>query len=146
MVDFHILSIEGFFAGTSVPVNKSLLTIFMAAKYAEQSGHGVPTIVDKYGRSAFSFADGMIKVTIPLEFEREEIINRVNKEKVKNNLTDNQKHVYEYMSSNIVGNLQEVADAVGLSLGGVKKICAKLQEYGLLERKGSKRDGMWVTR
>ena len=118
----------------------------MAAKYAEQSGHGVPTIVDKYGRSAFSFADGMIKVTIPLEFEREEIINRVNKEKVKNNLTDNQKHVYEYMSSNIVGNLQEVADAVGLSLGGVKKICAKLQEYGLLERKGSKRDGMWVTR
>ena len=50
------------------------------------------------------------------------------------------------MSSNIVGNLQEGADAVGLSLGGVKKICAKLQEYGLLERKGSKRDGMWVTR
>ena len=36
--------------------------------------------------------------------------------------------------------------AVGLSLGGVKKICAKLQEYGLLERKGYKRDGMWVTR
>ena len=142
----YYLSVEGFFAGTSVPVNKSLLTIFMVAKYAEQSGHGVPTIVDKYGRSAFSFADGMIKVTIPLEFEREEIINRVNKEKVKNNLTDNQKHVYEYMSSNIVGNLQEVADAVGLSLGGVKKICAKLQEYGFLERKGSKRDGMWVTR
>lgn len=142
----YSLSIEGFFAGTSVPVNKSLLTIFMAAKYAEQSGHGVPTIVDKYGRSAFSFADGMIKVTIPLEFEREEIINRVNKEKVKNSLTDNQIHVYEYMSSNIVGNLQEVADATGLSLGGVKKICSKLQEFGLLKRKGSKRDGVWVTR
>ena len=81
-----------------------------------------------------------------MNFEHEEIINRTNKDNVKNNLTDNQKHVYEYMSSNIVGNLQEVADAVGLSLGGVKKICAKLQEYGLLERKGSKRDGMWVTR
>ena len=81
-----------------------------------------------------------------MNFEREEIINRTNKENVKNNLTDNQKYVYEFMSSNIVGNLQEVADAVGLSLGGVKKICAKLQEYGFLERKGSKRDGMWVTR
>ena len=65
---------------------------------------------------------------------------------MKNNLTDNQKYVYEFMSSNIVGNLQEVADAAGLSLGGVKKICEKLQEYGLLERKGSKRDGIWVTK
>ena len=27
-----------------------------------------------------------------------------------------------------------------------EKICAKLQEYGLLERKGYKRDGMWVAR
>ena len=61
-----------------------------------------------------------------MNFEREEIINRTNKENVKSNLTDNQKYVYEFMSSNIVGNLQEVADAVGLSLGGVKKICAKL--------------------
>ena len=75
----YSLSIEGFFSGTSVPVNKSLLTIFMAAKYAEQSGHGVPTIVEKYGCRAFSFDNGMIKVTIPLAFEREEIINRVNK-------------------------------------------------------------------
>ena len=142
----YSLSIEGFFSGTSVPVNKSLLTIFMAAKYAEQSGHGVPTIVEKYGRRAFSFDNGMIKVTIPLAFEREEIINRTNKENVKNNLTENQKYVYEFMSLNIVGNLQEVADAVGLSLGGVKKICSKLKEYGLLERKGSKRDGIWVTK
>ena len=40
--------------------------VFMASKYAEQSGHGVPTIVEKYGRDIFSFDDGMIKVSIPL--------------------------------------------------------------------------------
>lgn len=142
----HSLSIEGFFFGTGVPVNKSLLTIFMAAKYTEQSDHGVLTIVEKYGRRAFSFDNGMIKVTIPLAFEGEELINRTNKENVKNNLIDNQKYAYEFMSSNIVGNLQEVADAPGLSLDGVKKICSKLKEYGLLERKGSKRDGIWVTK
>jgi len=71
------LSIEGFFFGTGVPVNKSLLTIFMVAKYAEQSGHGVPTIVEKYGRRAFSFDNGMIKVTIPLAFEREEKLTTI---------------------------------------------------------------------
>ena len=43
------------FCGTSVPVNKSLLKIFMAAKYPEQSGHGIPAIVEKYGRDVFFF-------------------------------------------------------------------------------------------
>ena len=57
----YSLSREGFFSGTSVPVNKSLLMIFMASKYAEQSGHGVPTIVERYGRDVFSFDDGMLK-------------------------------------------------------------------------------------
>ena len=42
----YSLSIEGFFFGTGISVNKSLLTIFMVAKYAEQSGHGVSTIVE----------------------------------------------------------------------------------------------------
>lgn len=37
------LSKEDFYKGTSVPVNKSLITIFKAAKYAEQSDHGIPT-------------------------------------------------------------------------------------------------------
>ena len=46
-----------------LPVNKSLLTIFLASKFAEQSGHGIPTIVENYGRNVFSFEDGMLKVT-----------------------------------------------------------------------------------
>ena len=56
-----------------LPVNKSLLTIFLASKFAEQSGHGIPTIVENYGRDVFSFEDGMLKVTIPLAFERTEV-------------------------------------------------------------------------
>lgn len=28
-------------------------------------------------------------------------------------------------------SLQEVAEQTGLSIGGVKKICSKLQEYGV---------------
>lgn len=70
------LSKEGFYSGTSVPVNKSLLTVFMAAGYAEQSGHGIPTIVDKYGKDVFSFDDGCLKVTIPLSFERVDVLQR----------------------------------------------------------------------
>ena len=140
------LSLEGFFNGTSVPVNKSLLTIFIVSKYAEQSGHGVPTIVEKYGRSIFSFDDGMVKVTIPLSFERAEVVERKNRIPKQKNLTVNQKKIYEYLLENPSDSLQNVADKTGLSLAGVKKICLKLQEYGMLERVGSKRDGVWKVR
>lgn len=141
-----MLSKEGFFKGTSIPVNKSLLTIFMAAHFAEQSGHGIPTIVEKYGRDVFSFDDGMLKVTIPLAFERQEVVARKMIALQKKRLTSNQKNVYETLKEDATLSLQEVADKLGLSLAGVKKICSNLQEYGILERSGSKRDGIWIIK
>ena len=140
------LSKDGFFNGTSVPVNKSLLTVFLSTKYAEQSGHGVPTIVEKYGKEVFFFEDGMLKVVMPLAFERAEVKERKGRLLQKKGLTDNQKKVYDYLSKHPEDSLQDVADNFGLSLTGVKKICLRLQEYGLLERDGSKRDGFWKTK
>ncbi len=142
----YSLSQEGFYNGTSVPVNKSLLMIFMASKYAEQSGHGVPTIVEKYGRKVFSFDDGMIKVTIPLAYDREEVSERKNMISLKKGLTKRQEHVLEYLKNNPMATLQEVASNCELSLGGVKKMCLKLQEIGVLVREGSKRDGRWIVK
>lgn len=142
----YTLTKEDFFNGTSVPVNKGLLLVFIAAGYAEQSGHGVPTIVNKYGRDVFSFDDGMIKVTIPLAFDRNDVVARKNAIKQKKGLTKNQKTVYEILSEDGRKSLQEVADETGLSLAGVKKICLKLQECGILEREGSKKDGYWITK
>ena len=142
----YSLSQEGFFSGTSVPVNKSLLMIFMASKYAEQSGHGVPAIVEKYGRDVFSFDDGMIKVTIPLAYDREEVSERKKLISQKKGLTKKQEQVLEYLKSNPLATLQDVASECELSLGGVKKICLKLQEIGALVREGSKRDGRWIVK
>ena len=88
----------------------------------------------------------MIKVTIPLSYEREEVSSRKRTVIQKNTLTKNQKNVYDYLSNNPEASLQNVADALGLSLGGVKKICSKLQEYGVLERSGSKKDGRWLVK
>lgn len=142
----YTLSLEGFFNGTSVPVNKSLLTVFIAAGYAEQSGHGVPTIVSRYGRDAFSFSDGMVMVTIPFEHEPDYVTRRKNLLVKKKGLSDNQKKVYSILKDNGHLSLQEVADKCGLSLGGVKKICAVLQDYGIIKRVGSKRDGFWAAK
>ena len=141
----YTLTKEGFFNGTSVPVNKSLFLIFIAAGYAEQSGHGVPTIVNKYGRDIFSFEDGMIKVSIPLAFDRDDVIVRRNHTSYVD-LTENQKAVYEILLANGRKTLQDIADETGLSLAGIKKICLKLQALGRLERLGSKKDGQWIVK
>jgi predicted HTH transcriptional regulator len=142
----YSLSTDGFFSGTSVPVNKSLLTIFIAAGYAEQSGHGVPTIVAKYGKEAFSFSNGMVMVTIPFEHEPDYVVRKKDLSIRKTELNSNQKKVYDLLKQNGDLSLQQVADECRLSLSGVKKICSMLQKNGFVERIGSKRDGHWVVK
>ena len=139
------LSEEGFYAGTSKPVNHRLFNIFITCGFAKQSGHGVPQIVKTYGKEAFSFRDGLLIVTIPFGYEPDHVKTRLMKERTGNQLTDNQKAVLRYLSEHPNTSLQETADACGLSLGGVKKIVGKLQEMKLIERKGAKNRPTWLV-
>lgn len=58
-------TIEGFFAGESVPVNEKLSEIFLQLHISEKSGRGVPKILEVYGREDFVFRENSIVVTIP---------------------------------------------------------------------------------
>lgn len=58
-------TMEGFYLGESVPVNKKLSDIFVQLHISEKSGRGVPKIVEKYGEKAFDFRENSIVVTIP---------------------------------------------------------------------------------
>lgn len=60
-------TMDGFFAGESVPVNEKLAKIILQLHISEQTGRGVPAIVDAYGKDAFRFSENNIKVTIPFE-------------------------------------------------------------------------------
>ena len=42
-------TVEGFFAGESVPVNQKLSDIFLQLHISERSGRGVPKITELYG-------------------------------------------------------------------------------------------------
>ena len=63
----HRQTMDGFFAGESVPVNEKLAKIILQLHISEQTGRGVPAIVDAYGRETFRFTENNIKVTIPFE-------------------------------------------------------------------------------
>ena len=139
------LSEEGFYTGTSKPVNNRLFNIFISCDLSEQSGHGIPQIVKTYGKEAFSFRDGLLIVTIPFGYEPDYVKARMMKKQVQTLLTDNQKSVLAYLNNHPNASLQETADACSLSLGGVKKIVVRLQEMRLLERLGAKNNSTWVV-
>ena len=136
------LSEDEFFAGKSLPVNRTLFALFMSARLSEQSGHGMSTIVENYGRESVSLSSEMTTVSFPLNYVRDDVLAR---KRLKATLTSGQNAVFEYLSAHPESTLQQVADSVGLSLAGVKKIVGGLTESGLLAREGSKKAGKWVV-
>ena len=56
------------FAGESVPVNKKLSEIFLQLHISENTGRGVPKVVEKYGKDAYQFRENTILVTIPFRW------------------------------------------------------------------------------
>lgn len=61
-------TVEGFFLGESIPVNKKLSEIFLQLHISEKTGRGVPKITEKYGKEAFEFRENSIIVKIPFNW------------------------------------------------------------------------------
>ena len=60
-------TMEGFFAGESVPVNQALSDVFIKLHITEHTGRGVPRITEAYGNDVIRFNENSIVVTIPFE-------------------------------------------------------------------------------
>ena len=58
-------TIEGFFAGESVPVNQKLSDMFLLLPISERTGRGVPKITEAYGKETYEFRENSIVVSIP---------------------------------------------------------------------------------
>ncbi|MBR6404653.1 MAG: hypothetical protein IKS18_00485 [Lachnospiraceae bacterium] len=51
-----------------------------------------------------------------------------------------------YLQAHNNAVLQETAEACNISLGGVRKIVARLQELKVLERRGPKKNSTWIVK
>ncbi len=56
-----------FFEGISKSRNATLMRIFLNMGITEHTGHGILTIVNKYGTEAFEIESNYIRCTIPFE-------------------------------------------------------------------------------
>ena len=140
------LSLEGFYRGDSRPVNRSLFELFTILNLTEQSGHGVPTIVSKYGRDAFNISDNGVVVTIPYAFEPDYVLARKENGLSSSKLDEASIQVIRCLKQNPTVRLLEVSETTGLSLSSVKKIISRLKADGFLVNEGTNRNSLWVVK
>lgn len=130
------LTVEEFYEGKSKPVNLELQQIMVQLDYIEQTGHGVPLIVSRYGKEVFDITENFITVTIPLDKNRA----------VKNQLLDeNDKKILALMKGNSSITVSEISRQIGLGTTTITKHICRLREQGTIERTGSKKNGQWIV-
>ena len=150
---------DDFFNGVSHPRNSVLMRIFLNLGIVEHTGHGIPMIVRKYGREAFSIHDSNIDVTIPFDREVMALMPRVGTNVGTNDgtipgadssdpeLTENEKRIVLELVKSPKLTYAELADETGLSRRSVSRVIAELVRKGYITRIGSNRTGFWkVTR
>lgn len=148
-------TIDGFFAGESIPVNPKLSEIMLQLHISEKTGRGVPTIVKSYGRKAVEFRENSIVVTLPFNWINvmsDKTGNRVgdktgdkigDKNKV-NVISNTQARVLSEIRNNPNITIPQVARNQTLAKSTVDKTIAVLKKAGIIERVGSNKTGYWI--
>ena len=132
-----------FFDGISKPRNATLMRIFLNMGLTEHTGHGIPTIVEKYGKNVFEIQNDYIKCTIPFE---KEIISQIENKNVGLNvgLNKTEKKVIEILLENPNSTSAELSEQIKVTTRTIERAFNSLQEKNIIKRIGSKRDGYWI--
>lgn len=105
---------EQFFDGISKPRNATLMRIFLNMGLTEHTGHGIPTIVEKYGKDVFEIESNYIRCTIPFE---QEVIYQIDNKNVGLNvgLNKTEKKVVEFLIENLSLTSIELSEKIGVT-------------------------------
>lgn len=143
------LTLDEFYKGKSEPVNKKLAKVIAQLHISEQSGRGVPTILNRYGEEAFKFSDRWIQVTIPFNF-----INVVDyqiapkqidasRQIISKPLSDAQIRIIKAIRNNGNITINGICIETMLSDTAVYNNLKKLQNQNIIKRVGSRKNGYW---
>ena len=137
------LTLDEFYEGKSKPVNLELQQIMVQLDYIEQTGHGVPLIISKYGKEVFDITENFITVTIPLNKHR---TGETGFPKVKGQILDEwDQMILNSMEEDSSVKISELSKKIGIGTTTITKRIRKLKEQGMIERTGSKKNGQWLV-
>lgn len=128
---------DDFFQGISNPLNRQLQKIMGQLGIVEQNGHGVPTIVSKYGKEAFDISSNHIIVTLRFPFEIKKVTTSYD------GLSSSQKKVLMAISNQPTILTNELVKVCELKISRINQVIKELKDLDRLERVGSKKDGYW---
>ena len=138
------LTKKQFFEGISKPRNATLMRIFLTMGLTEHTEHGIPTIVEKYGKKVFEIESNYIRCIIP--FEKEVMAVLTNKNVGLNvGLNKTEKRVIELLIEKPSYTSADLAEKIEVSKRTIERTFKTLQEKNIIERIGSKRDGKWIV-
>ena len=138
------LSKEDFYKGVSKPVNEELARLFIRLDLMEQTGHGVPLVVSRYGKDVFEFMDFFIKVTIPFAFELTEEAWEDDPKDDPKETSERQKVILKLIKEDPFITRECMTQKISVSEATIKRELADLQKKGILTRNGGRKDGRWV--
>ena len=123
-----------------MPVNESLMRVFIQAGLSEHSGHGIPVIVASYGKEPFQFDTGQVIVT--MRFPRMRLA--ASSRETRTGFTENELLIYDAIKGNPAMTQDAISELTGLSKGFVIKTITKFKQSDILRREGSRKSGSWV--
>lgn len=140
-----------FFKGVSNPRNSVLMRIFLKLGIVEHTGHGIPMIVEKYGKEAFDIHDSYINVIIPFNKNVMETMNQFGKNDGKNDgknlineeLSENEKRILLELINNPSVPYDQLVSDLKISRRTVSRVFVSLVEKGYIERIGTNKKGYW---
>lgn len=144
-------TLNGFFLGESVPVNRCLSDIFLQLHISERSGRGVPIITDIYGRNAFEFRDNSIVTIIPFDKLNQKYSTKVGDkvgDKVRNKVGDKtlnltQGRILKEIEKNSKITQVKLMKITGLGRTSIQKNISYLRKFNYIERVGANKNGYW---
>ena len=139
-------TMEGFFAGESVPVNKKLSEILLQLHISEKTGRGVPKITQRYGKEAYEFRENSIVVTIPFNWINvmgDKSNDKVNDKNTESILNHTQARILAEIRNNPNITKPRLVEILKLGKTTIDKGIAVLKKYGYIERVGSNKSGYW---
>ena len=131
---------EGFFNGETMPVNESLMQIFLAAGIAEHTGNGIPIITKVYGRTAFEMDGSIVKVTMNFPFLRGDGYVKMG----SNAFSKNESMILDAILEDPHITIDAMSESTSLGRSNVAKTISTLKRRGIVSRKGSKKTGSWI--
>lgn len=143
----HGLTKDEFYRGISKPRNLKLMKIFSDLDIVEHTGHGIPTIIEKYGKDVFEISENYIMVTIPFDsVVAGKIITDKNgglNDGLNDGLNPTEEAIVSILLTEPKITKREIAAKIGKSLRTVERHLASLVEKEYIVRQGSKKTGQW---